>query len=352
MLVQVLAAARSTAQQMVRPSATFVFVGPFLIMTGILIACFAMLFSFSADCRTFAPSECSQDGYSRSRSQRTLQTPSSRTQDPHLALSQQSLPPKEALQGGRTSQGQASGMPASRMSLASQAGSSQRVPPLRLSAISAAGRPTGEMFMASAAPLQPLFPALVLPAREGQLEVSLDAVQTVQKTGAGRFFVIGPLGNKILHITACGSAFDVHMAQRSSELVSKVSLKPAQDACRIDICRGDGAVYGKIVEHEQPQKSQDEVSFSVVVTSSSGKAERAMLVVQGDPEKFRLAAKAASDGQPVASIELQAYGEEHFLDLRTSRGADTALVVSSFLGILLLRDRPRNSVPRPLMSGA
>ena len=68
------------------------------------------------------------------------------------------------------------------------------------------------------------------------------------------------------------------MAQRSSELVSKVSLKPAQDACRqeclnfpavsgesswlcpcrIDICRGDGAVYGKIVEHEQPQKSQDE----------------------------------------------------------------------------------------------
>ena len=31
----------------------------------------------------------------------------------------------------------------------------------------------GDMFMASAAPLQPLFPALVLPAREGQLEAAL-----------------------------------------------------------------------------------------------------------------------------------------------------------------------------------
>ena len=27
---------------------------------------------------------------------------------------------------------------------------------------------------------------------------------------------------------------------------------------RIEICRGDGTVYGKIVEHEQPQKSLDE----------------------------------------------------------------------------------------------
>ncbi|CAE7157508.1 unnamed protein product [Symbiodinium pilosum] len=60
-LVQVLAAARGTARQMVRPSATFVFVAPFLIMTVILIACFAALFSFSADCRTFAPSEYTQD---------------------------------------------------------------------------------------------------------------------------------------------------------------------------------------------------------------------------------------------------------------------------------------------------
>ncbi|CAE7192464.1 NEK1 [Symbiodinium sp. CCMP2592] len=362
-LVQVLAAARSTAQEMVRPSATFVFVAPFLIMTIVLIACFAALFSFSADCRTFAPSEYSQDGSSWPRSQRTALTPASRrTQDPYLALSQQSLPPKDAPPGdasvsGRPSVGPGLGPgPASRMSLASQASAaSRRVPPLRLSAISAAGRPTGDMFMASAAPLQPLFPALVLPAREGQLEVSLDAVQTVQKTGAGRFFVIGPLGNKILHITSCGSAFDVHMAQRSSELVSKVSLKEMQDSSRIEVCRGDGTVYGKIVEHEQPQKSLDEVSLSVIVTSSSGKAERAMLVIQGNPERFCLTAKAAADGQPVASIELQAYSEEHYLDLRTSRGADTALIVSSFLGILLLRDRPdrpRQSVPRPLMSGA
>jgi len=358
-LVQVLAAARSTAEEMVRPSATFVFVAPFLIMTIVLIACFAALFSFSADCRTFAPSEYSQDG-SWPRSQPALTPASRRTQDPYLALSQQSLPPKDAPPGdasGRPSVGPGLGPgPTSRMSLASQASAaSRRVPPLRLSAISAAGRPTGDMFMASAAPLQPLFPALVLPAREGQLEVSLDAVQTVQKTGAGRFFVIGPLGNKILHITSCGSAFDVHMAQRSSELVSKVSLKELQDSSRIEICRGDGTVYGKIVEHEQPQKSLDEVSLSVIVTSSSGKAERAMLVIQGNPERFCLTAKAAADGQPVASIELQAYSEEHYLDLRTSRGADTALIVSSFLGILLLRDRPdrpRQSVPRPLMSGA
>lgn len=360
-LVQVLTAVRSTAQEMVRPSATFLFVVPFLIMTIVLIACFATLFSFSTDCRTFAPSEYSQDGSSWPRSQRTALTPASRrTQDPYLALSQQSLPPKDAPPGdasGRPSVGPGLGPgPASRMSLASQASAtSRRVPPLRLSAISAAGRPTGDMFMASAAPLQPLFPALVLPAREGQLEVSLDAVQTVQKTGAGRFFVIGPLGNKILHITSCGNAFDVHMAQRSSELVSKVSLKEVQDSSRIEICRGDGTVYGKIVEHEQPQKSLDEVSLSVIVTSSSGKAERAMLVIQGNPERFCLTAKAAADGQPAASIELQAYSEEHYLDLRTSRGADTALIVSSFLGILLLRDRPdrpRQSVPRPLMSGA
>ncbi|CAE7157513.1 NEK1 [Symbiodinium pilosum] len=178
----------------------------------------------------------------------------------------------------------------------------------------------GDIFVASAAPLQPLFPALVLPAREGQLEIGLDVIQTVQQTGAGRFFVMGPLGNKILHVTACGSAFDVHMAQRSSELVSKVSLKVQDDTTRIDICRGDGSIYGKILEHEQPQRALDEVSFSVVVTSSSGKAERAMLVVQGDPESFRLAAKAATDGQPVASIELQAYGEEHYLDLRLRGG--------------------------------
>jgi len=207
--------------------------------------------------------------------------------------------------------------------------------------------------MATAAPLQPLFPALVLPAREGQLEISLDVIRTVQQTGAGRFFVIGPLGNKILHVTACGSAFDVHMAQRSSELVSKVSLKQIDDSQRIEVCRGDGTRYAKIIEHEQPADSHHEVSFSVIIMSSSGKAERAMLVIQGHPEGFRLEAKAATDGQPVASAMPQTYSEEQYMDLRTSRGADTALIVSSFLGILLLRDRPRTSnVPRPLMSGA
>ena len=69
----------------------------------------------------------------------------------------------------------------------------------------------------------------------------------------------------------------MHMAQRSSELVSKVSLKVQDDttrtgtllklltspviscqSCRIDICRGDGSIYGKILEHEQPQRALDE----------------------------------------------------------------------------------------------
>ena len=69
----------------------------------------------------------------------------------------------------------------------------------------------------------------------------------------------------------------------------------------------------KVRSHERTCQA----SFSVVVTSSSGKAaslprfpnesgplalqaERAMLVVQGDPDSFRLAAKAAADGQPAS----------------------------------------------------
>ena len=73
-----------------------------------------------------------------------------------------------------------------------------------------------------------------------------------------------------------------------------------------------------------------------------------MLVVQGDPESFRLAAKAATDGQPaalstadirdkhntavikVASIELQAYGEEHYLDLRRAINASNVLAGCRF----------------------
>ena len=66
-----------------------------------------------------------------------------------------------------------------------------------------------------------------------------------------------------------------------------------------------------------------QVSLSVIVTSSSGKArpairhqvtstcdlchvtqaERAMLVIQGNPERFCLTAKAAADGQPAAILQ-------------------------------------------------
>eukprot|EP00931_Biecheleriopsis_adriatica_P050542 TRINITY_DN2926_c0_g1_i2.p1 TRINITY_DN2926_c0_g1~~TRINITY_DN2926_c0_g1_i2.p1 ORF type:complete len:584 (+),score=114.63 TRINITY_DN2926_c0_g1_i2:110-1861(+) len=187
----------------------------------------------------------------------------------------------------------------------------------------------------------PLYPALVLPAREAQMEIPVDVLLEGREHGASSFFVLGPLGNKIMHVTFCGNAFDVHMAPPSSELVANVALTEAADRSRLEICGPDGTVYGHILENQQMGRSVGQSSFSVVVRSLSGQAGREMLLINGSPEQLRLTATAAENGQPVASAARQTKRNGQNLDIRTQRGADVALVLSCFLAVLLLQPHPR-----------
>lgn len=192
----------------------------------------------------------------------------------------------------------------------------------------------------------PLYPALVLPAREAHLQISMPSLSSVQATGAGRFFVLGPLGNKIMYANLCGSALEIHMAPPSSELVASVSRVETcpTDKPRLEICGPDGAAYGSVVERLLSGGSRDaeQTSYTVVVRSRSGQGAHDLLLVRGSPCECRFTATAAADGQPVASAapeKRRTAGGCH-MEIRTQRRADTALVLATFLGIVLLSPRP------------
>lgn len=192
-------------------------------------------------------------------------------------------------------------------------------------------------------PPLPLYPPLVLPAREAHLQISMPSLSNVQATGAGRFFVLGPLGNKIMYANLCGSAVEIRMAPPSSELVASVSradTSPAEKP-RLEICRPDGTTYGWVIERLPSGGSRDvgQTSYTVVVSSRSGQGAHDLLLVRGNPAECRFTATAAADGQPVASAtpEKRRGAAGSFMEIRTQRRADTALVLASFLGIVLLR---------------
>eukprot|EP00441_Pelagodinium_beii_P015446 CAMPEP_0197659016 /NCGR_PEP_ID=MMETSP1338-20131121/45850_1 /TAXON_ID=43686 ORGANISM="Pelagodinium beii, Strain RCC1491" /NCGR_SAMPLE_ID=MMETSP1338 /ASSEMBLY_ACC=CAM_ASM_000754 /LENGTH=521 /DNA_ID=CAMNT_0043235749 /DNA_START=116 /DNA_END=1681 /DNA_ORIENTATION=- len=188
----------------------------------------------------------------------------------------------------------------------------------------------------------PLYAALVLPAREAHLEIPVPSLATVKETGVGRFFVLGPLGNKIMHVTLCGSAFDVHMA--SSELVASVSLQYTDSKPRLEICGPDGVIYGNVLERQTfgTGRGVEKMAFSVVVRSPSGEAGQDLLLISGNPEEMRLTATSAVDGQPVASASPESTrrtSNGRKLEIRTQRRADTALVLSCFVAILILHPK-------------
>ncbi|CAE8631183.1 unnamed protein product [Polarella glacialis] len=149
--------------------------------------------------------------------------------------------------------------------------------------------------VAGMGPPPPLCPALVLPAREAHLEVPLPEISSVLEQRSGNFFVLGPLGNKMLQVNFQNNAFDVHMVQPSSALVASVSLSAGgQDSrCRLDVYGADGALYGHI--------EQRAGGFCMAVRSLSGQEVQDALHIRGDAQALRLTATSAEDGQPAIS---------------------------------------------------
>jgi len=281
-------------------------------------------------------------------------------QDPYAAYmssatlpskTQASLMPSRPGTGipGRPSLNQASTLPQSLAQLPRQSVTAASLPVSGHSTYERNGaEPAGESdkTAGSNGPPPPLYAALVLPAREAHLEIPLNSLETVKDSGVGRFFVLGPLGNKIMHVTLCGSAFDVHMA--SSELVASVSLQWTDSKPRLEICGPDGVIYGNVLERQSfgssrtDRGSTEKTSFSVVVRSTSGEAVHDLLLITGNPEDMRFTATSAVDGQPVASASPETSRHTRAgrkLDIRTQRRADTALVLSCFVAIILLHPK-------------
>eukprot|EP00933_Yihiella_yeosuensis_P078847 TRINITY_DN9077_c0_g2_i3.p1 TRINITY_DN9077_c0_g2~~TRINITY_DN9077_c0_g2_i3.p1 ORF type:complete len:544 (-),score=121.87 TRINITY_DN9077_c0_g2_i3:55-1686(-) len=182
----------------------------------------------------------------------------------------------------------------------------------------------------------PLYAALVLPARESHLEIPVNDLLKVLQAGSGSCFVLGPLKQRFLQITSCGNAFDVCTAPPSNALVSSVS-RPNDEtgARRLDILSADGSVYGHII----PRPPGSSHTFSVVARSIDGSRAHDQLIVNFKANELCFTAVAAVSGQPVASgapSGKQRSGCSDNLEIRTQRRADTALVLSSFLGIMLL----------------
>jgi len=174
----------------------------------------------------------------------------------------------------------------------------------------------------------------VLPAREGHLEVPVSSILNISKTGSGEFFVLGPLGAKIMYVAVVGKSLDVRMVQPSSSLVASVSAKGHLQG--LEVYGPDGKIYGNVFERSG--------GFCVSVRSISGQAAQDSLFIKGSVEELRLTATVLENGQPIASVAPAAKrmksssGDQH-LEIRTQRRADTALVLCCFLGIILFTSR-------------
>lgn len=214
--------------------------------------------------------------------------------------------------------------------------------------------------MAQQEPLLPLCPALVLPARDAHLEISVDALLDARNRRSGYFDVLGPLGNRFLCVTVDGDVLDVRMVQQR-ERIASVSLQ-ISDGPSIEIRRPCGTIYGRIIE--QPSELGGYTSFAVVADQGEQATPLLLVTAPSDVEQQQLLAPLSAapfgSSSPAGSTAVQRKRGMSSLYITVVRNADTALILSSFLAIaLLLHPRGRRDchndkdiAPTPAQGGA
>lgn len=202
----------------------------------------------------------------------------------------------------------------------------------------------------------PLCAALVLPSREGKMEVS---VQDLLKGSAtGGFSILGPLGKAWGRATVV--AEPGHRSLRISRMDSLVASldEPGtgpEEPFLMEISGADGALYGtlasrrgvpSIFEVRRAAWSHAGAANGVVAAAPLALAAAGRpveIVIDGDPSELRLTATAGADGRPLASCIPRGglgqvgvgMGAEQLLELHMQRGVDTALLLSCMLAALV-----------------
>lgn len=185
-----------------------------------------------------------------------------------------------------------------------------------------------------------LCPALVLAARDANLEISVDALLDVMDRRSDCVYVLGPLGNKLLRVTLDGNVLDVYMAQQS-ERIASVSLQ-ASDGLSLEVRRHSGAIFGRIAEQRAQPPEPGKFSFAVV--AAEGEVATPLLLVtasrsSGSDSEHQLLAPLSAvsfDSSLAGSATVQRKRGMSCLHIKVARNSDTALILSSFLAILLL----------------
>lgn len=186
-----------------------------------------------------------------------------------------------------------------------------------------------------------LCPALVLPGREGTLEIPVPALLDAE--GGGDFPILGPLGK----IWGRGSVSRVARARRLELLVARPGgavLVATVEERRPSLAGGGNAeelevhaiTDGVTATHFARLIRQDDGTFQVRRTAAS----RPAVVLRGVPKELRLLAEEAGTGRPLASAvrggqrRSGVTSVEH-LEVRLQQGVDTVLLLMSMLGVVL-----------------
>jgi len=231
---------------------------------------------------------------------------------PSLPSPAAALPPSAILVSGRSLQQSPSGPPTLAPLPAFEA--------LQASVASLAPMPPSP-FTPTPVSVGPLCPALVPANAEATLTLSRDAFLAAEEGGEVRIF--GPL--KAWGLVA------IAMDENQSILEIYYNTLSGEGNC---VARLVGRSPGELVVH-----TPDDEVFAVVLRLRDDvhevrrrpEDETPLVVIAGDPTKFRLTA-SGSRGEWLASVVCTS----EQLEVRIQRGADTALLLSSLLGVMIL----------------
>lgn len=186
-------------------------------------------------------------------------------------------------------------------------------------------------------PTPPLCGSLVLPQHEAHLQIQLSSLQEVAASG-GEFFIQGPLGNRLLRAVvrdrAAGRALDISMVSTTDTLARHAHV--ATVTTRGLAAGGSGASDFELSGHDGRHfgvLAQRGGHFAVVCPGRAA----AVLLLGGDPASLDMSLTSGEDGKQVAWVgRSSGTGRSDRLEFRMRCGADTALVLSCVLALVVL----------------